>query len=52
MKGSSLLFMVFSWMTVFGFVVFCFTVILREGEKKKRVERIEEDLMLEREEIT
>jgi len=30
MKGSSLLFMIFSWMVVFGFVVFCFTVILRE----------------------
>ncbi len=41
--------MVFSWMTIFGFVVFCFTVILREGEKVK-TER-EEDFE-EREEIT
>jgi len=41
--------MIFSWMTVFGFVVFCFTVILREGEKrvKKEIELFEE-----REEIT
>jgi len=51
MKGSSLLFMVFSWMTVFGFVVFCFTVILREGEKRVKKE-IEKELFEEREEIT
>ena len=30
--------MVFSWMTVFGFVVFCFTVILREEKKLKALE--------------
>jgi len=50
MKGGSLLFMVFSWMVVVGFVVFCFTVILREGERKK--ERIEKDFDLEEKEIT
>ena len=33
MRGSSLLFMSFAWITVCSFVVFCFTVILREGEK-------------------
>lgn len=51
MKGSSLLFMVFSWMTIFGFVVFCFTVILREGNRtvKRRAER---ELFEEVEEIT
>ena len=38
--------MVFSWMTIFGFVVFCFTVILREGKK------VEEEPFEEREEIT
>lgn len=43
--------MVFSWMTVFGFVVFCFTVILREGEKRVK-RKTEEDLLEEREEIT
>jgi hypothetical protein len=36
MRGSSLLFMIFSWMVVFGFVVFCFTVILREDKKVER----------------
>lgn len=41
MKGSSLLFMVFSWMTVFGFVVFCFTVILREGKNLKMKDKEE-----------
>ena len=51
MKGSSLLFMVFSWMTVFGFVVFCFTVILREGEKKP-IKDVEPEFLEEREEIT
>ena len=49
MKGSSLLFMLFSWMTIFGFVVFCFTVILREdGRGQER--KVEE--FTEREEIT
>ena len=51
MKGSSLLFMVLSWMVVFGFVVFCFTVILREGEKQHKVEK-EESFEFEDEEIT
>jgi len=41
--------MVFSWMIIFGFVVFCFTVILREGEKVKKVK---EEPFEEREEIT
>ena len=50
MKGDSLLFMVFSWMVIVGFVVFCFTVRLREGEQKK--ERTEKDFDLERKEIT
>ncbi|ADY73321.1 hypothetical protein Dester_0672 [Desulfurobacterium thermolithotrophum DSM 11699] len=50
MKGSSLLFMIFSWMLVVGFVVFCFTVILREGEKK--VKKSERNFEFEREEIT
>ena len=52
MRGSSLLFMVFSWMTIFGFVVFCFTVILREGERRRPERRVEEELFEEREEIT
>ena len=43
--------MVFSWMTVFGFVVFCFTVILREGEKRS-AKAVEPELFEEREEIT
>ncbi len=43
--------MVFSWMVVFGFVVFCFTVILREGERKA-VKGAEEFDEFEREEIT
>ncbi|MEO2083010.1 MAG: hypothetical protein ABGX12_03165 [Desulfurobacteriaceae bacterium] len=50
MRGSSLLFMILSWMTVFGFVVFCFTVILREGEKPEAVGR--EEAEFEEEEIT
>ena len=36
MKGDSLLFMVFSWMVIVGFVVFCFTIILREEKKEKK----------------
>ncbi len=43
--------MVFSWMTVFGFVVFCFTVILREGKKQVKRE-VEQELFEEKEEIT
>ncbi|WP_457680490.1 hypothetical protein [Thermovibrio sp.] len=50
MRGSSLLFMTFAWIVVCSFVVFCFTVILREGEKAKPKER--EDFEFEREEIT
>ena len=50
MKGSSLLFMLFSWITVVSFVVFCFTVILREGERRKR--EVKENFEFEREEIT
>jgi hypothetical protein len=42
MRGSSLLFMSFAWITVCSFVVFCFTVILREGEKRKAREEREE----------
>ena len=44
--------MVFSWMTIFGFVVFCFTVILREGERRRPKRRVEDELFEEREEIT
>ena len=50
MRGSSLLFMSFAWIVVCSFVVFCFTVILREGERRKPVKR--EEFELEREEIT
>ncbi len=51
MRGSSLLFMTFAWILVCSFVVFCFTVILREGEKRPKREdlKVEE---FEREEIT
>ncbi len=49
MRGSSLLFMTFAWIVVCSFVVFCFTVILREGERRRvRKEAFE----FEREEIT
>ncbi|SMP17481.1 hypothetical protein SAMN06265339_1528 [Desulfurobacterium pacificum] len=51
MKGSSLLFMVLSWMVVFGFVVFCFTVILREDKKQTKVDN-RESFDFENEEIT
>ncbi len=52
MKGSSLLFMVLSWMLIFGFVVFCFTVILREGEQCSKGNNREEAFEFEDEEIT
>jgi hypothetical protein len=41
-------------MVVFGFVVFCFTVILREGEKRQgeTKEKNEWEEFDEREEIT
>ncbi|RKQ63714.1 hypothetical protein C7457_0594 [Thermovibrio guaymasensis] len=51
MKGSSLLFMNFAWIVVFSFVVFCFTVILREGKRKVN-KRKEVENEFEREEIT
>ena len=36
--------MLFSWLVVFGFVVFCFTVILREeGEKRGFQDRVSEE---------
>jgi protein-S-isoprenylcysteine O-methyltransferase Ste14 len=38
MSGSSLLFMLFSWLVVFGFVVFCLTIILREERRVKQKE--------------
>ncbi len=53
MKGSSLLFMISSWMLVVTFAVFCFTVIFREGEGKASVLKgIEEISPEEKEEIT
>ncbi|WP_456456769.1 hypothetical protein [Thermovibrio sp.] len=51
MRGSSLLFMTFAWILVCSFVVFCFTVILREGKGKKERKPLEID-EFEREEIT
>ena len=39
MRGSSLLFMSFAWIVVCSFVVFCFTVILREGHKERTPEK-------------
>lgn len=50
MKGSSLLFMVFSWMIVVVFVVFCFTVILMKGNPGGKA--TENDVDSEREEET
>jgi len=51
MRGSSLLFMTFAWTLVCSFVVFCFTVILREGKGKEERRPLEVE-NFEREEIT
>ncbi len=51
MKGSTLIFMVFSWTIVISFAVFCFTVIFREGTRKVSVLRSGE-VPVEEEEIT
>ncbi len=44
--------MVFSWLVVFGFVVFCFTVILRDRKDRKEKSEERESFEFEREEIT
>ena len=51
LKGSTLIFMVFSWMIVVSFAVFCFTVIFREGKRKVAILKPKE-VPLEEEEVT
>ena len=53
MKGSALLFMILSWLIIWGLLVFCFTLLFTKGEEViERFTSKREEFADDEEEIT